>query len=74
MTLNRYYYKLRQPAPGCQPKAGLVSTMSLDECPYVHSVGCHAWGVCWYDRELSDEEMEAYDLVPVPCTDSVFLL
>lgn len=73
MTVKRYYYRLRPPGPGCQPKAGLVAVTAFGTCRYIESVGCKAWGVCEYDRELSNEEIEAFELVPVPDNDSPYL-
>lgn len=61
MGRYRYYYLLRPPGPGCQPK---VSTeLHAYDCKiYDEKAGREVWGWVEYDRELSDAEIDAYDL------------
>lgn len=53
-----YYFRLRPPSPGCQPKQGLIKTDS-NEIQYNDR---KYWGYAVYDRELSDSELYQYDL------------
>ena len=54
----RYYFKLRCPAPGCQPKNGLIETSDKD----IEIRGYKFYGYADYDRILTDEEMSQYDI------------
>ena len=53
-----YYYRLRPPAPGCQPKNGMLE---MNGEKIVHN-DREYWGSCTYDRELTDKELYEYDL------------
>ena len=53
-----YYYRLRPPSPGCQPKQGLLE---MNGEKILHN-DREYWGSCIYDRELSDKELYEYDL------------
>ena len=53
-----YYFKLREPGPGCQPSAGLIS---------VHPGRIEFEGYSWhgyavYDRTLEDDEITRFDI------------
>lgn len=61
MTRYRYYYLLRPPGPGCQPK-GSAELHGYDCKTYEPKVGREVWGWVEYSYELSDSEIEAYDL------------
>lgn len=53
--MYKYGYRLRPPSPGAQPK-GHIGFWDF---------GCKRgehWGYVYYDRELSPEEVCAYDL------------
>jgi len=60
MTDNKYiyYYRLRPPAPGCQPSKGLLE-MTSDEIQHNNRT---YWGSCIYDHELTDSQLYDYDL------------
>lgn len=53
-----YYYRLRQPGIGCQPKNGLIeidyNSVNIGNREY--------WGSVTYNRPLTDEEIYSYDL------------
>lgn len=53
-----YYYRLRPPSPGCQPKKGLLKTSN----DAITRHNREYWGYAEYDRELSDKELFDYDL------------
>lgn len=62
-----YYMTQRPPAPGAMPKVGLMNILYLnDDCGrvYVPEIGCDAWAKLQYTRELMDEEVAAYELIP----------
>ena len=60
--MKRYLFLLRPPTPGAMPKNGLKE-IGFDEgfAPSGH----HYWGWAEYDRELSEEDVEYYDLEAV---------
>ncbi len=53
-----YYCRLRPPAPGCQPKRGLIeidyNSITANNREY--------WGSITYNRPLTENEMYNYDL------------
>ena len=53
-----YYYRLRPPSPGCQPKNGLLE---MNSEKVIHNDRTY-WGSCTYDRELTKSELYDYDL------------
>ena len=59
----RYCCPSRPPAPGCVPKEGLVG-VNWGEGYYVPAAHM-TWGYVVYDRMLSDEELDQYELIPV---------
>lgn len=59
----RYYLTQRPPAPGAIP-AGARAVADYDEPAYIHSIGKTVHGWAEYDRELTDREIEDYELVP----------
>ena len=61
-----YYSTLRPVSIGTYPKKGMVDFENFDKRRYVSAIGREAWGILYYDRELTREEMENYDLVPHP--------
>ena len=61
-----YYLTQRPPAPGAQPKRGLIKCFDYNNRLYVEAIGRNAWGSAVYDRPLTDEEIDDYELVPMP--------
>ena len=57
----RYYLTQRPPSPGCQPSCGLVNVDFTTSKLNGHMV----WGTVTYDRKLSQQEIEAYELTEV---------
>lgn len=53
-----YYFRLRPPGIGCQPKKGLVK-IDFNE---VIKNNRKYWGSATYDRKLSSDELFNYDL------------
>lgn len=53
-----YGTRLRPPDIGCVPKDGLQSVMFTE----FEDSGRHYWGKAFYNRKLTDEETEHYDL------------
>ena len=53
-----YGTRLRPPDIGCVPRRGLME-VSFGEFT---SGGCHYWGKALYDRKLTEEEQEHYDM------------
>ena len=53
-----YGTRLRPPDIWCVPKKGLKSVNSNE----FESNGRHYWGNAVYDRELTEEELEEYDM------------
>ncbi len=55
----RYAFLMRPPMPGAMPREGLL------ECKEIRGTapsGHHAWGWADYDRQLSPEEIQNYEL------------
>lgn len=61
-----YYTTQRPPAPGAQPKRGLLKFFVYEDRLYVEAIGRFAWGSVVYDRPLTAEEIDDYELVPMP--------
>lgn len=59
----RYYSTERPISIGTYPKAGAVEIVNFDERTEVERLGIAVWGYIDYDRELSDAEIEDYELV-----------
>ena len=59
----RYYSKLRPVSIGTYPAGMVLGTHNYYSRRYVEDAGCEVWGYIDYDRELSKEECEHYDLV-----------
>ena len=57
-----YYMILRPVGIGCQPK-GFVSYEDYGRRKYVPEIDHEAWGTVTYNRELSEEEIKAYDMM-----------
>lgn len=61
--MHRYYYLLRPPGPMCQPRGFSAFEDFPEGRRHVHEIGREAWGWVDYDRELSEDEQAAYDLI-----------
>jgi len=60
----RYYCRMRPPAPGAIPAEGIVHIGCYDRRVIVHDLP--AWGYVEYDRPLSEDEIEDYELFSTP--------
>ena len=57
-----YWCTQRPPAPGAIPK-GAIDIEYTER--YMEDLGGHmvyVWGIVWYDRELTDKEINDYEL------------
>lgn len=64
--MKMYFSTLRPVGPGTFPKEGMVDFENYSKRLYVPAINRAAWGALYYNRELTQEEMESYDLVPLP--------
>jgi len=64
MKVYRYYCQYRPPMPGAIPRDGLVHIGEYDYKQSFNGIG--AWGFAEYDRELSEKEINDYELAPSP--------
>lgn len=64
MEKHVYYMTERPFGPGCQPKEGLVEAEDFDGRKHVEEIGRDAWSRIVYDRELTEQEISQYELVP----------
>ena len=62
--MNRYYSRMRPLCPGTFPTSGAQNILNYEDRMYVEEIGCKAWGYVEYNRELSQEEIDAYELIP----------
>jgi hypothetical protein len=53
-----YYFRLRPPMPGCQPRNGLLET----NAETITHNNRQYWGTATYNRQLTDSELYEYDL------------
>ena len=60
MKVYRYYCRFRPPMPGAIPRQGLVRTFAYDYKQSIGGIG--AWGFAEYDRPLTDQEVDQYEL------------
>lgn len=67
--MNRYYSIHRPVGPGTFPKAGAQEIHNYDDRTYVAEIGREAWGYIEYDRELTEKEMEGYELMKAMTTE-----
>jgi len=63
-TEYKYYSKLRPVSMGTYPKRGLLRFENFDRREYVDEISWWAWGVLYYDRKLTVDEILGYDLEP----------
>ena len=64
MTKYAYYMTQRPFSIGAQPKEGLVEVEDFDSKKYIEDIDRRAWSRIVYDRELTEQEIEQYELVP----------
>ena len=64
MTKYAYYMTQRPFSIGAQPKEGFVEVEDFDGKKHVEEIGRDAWSRIVYDRELTEQEIEQYELVP----------
>lgn len=64
MTKYAYYMTQRPFSIGAQPKEGFVEAEDFDGKKYIEDIDRKAWSRIVYDRELTEQEIEQYDLVP----------
>ena len=60
-----YYTKERPPMPGCIPSDGLLEIECFASRCYVPEAQCKAWGIAYYDRQLTEREINDYELQEV---------
>ena len=60
----RSYSTQRPLVPGGCPRAGVQKVHNYDEKEFCEEIGREAWGYVDYDRELTNEEVEDYELLP----------
>lgn len=58
-----YYTPQRPPAPGTIPKRGLLNAHTFADRSYVEQIGRRVWGMAFYNRKLTREEIEDYELI-----------
>lgn len=68
MKLYRYYTLYRPPMPGAIPKC-TYSIRDYNGRKFVREIGRGAWGHVDCMRQLSEDEIAAYELVPAPEND-----
>lgn len=62
---NHAYYMTQRPfSIGAQPKEGLVEVEDFDSRKHIEEIGRDAWSRIVYDRELTEQEVSQYELVP----------
>jgi hypothetical protein len=59
----KYIYKLRPPAPGCQPKRNLIKTVDFDNKKVYQ--GVNGWGYAIYSEELENPSEWDLELVEI---------
>lgn len=60
----RYYSTQRPLVPGGCPRAGVQDVHNFDEKTFCEEIDREAWGYVDYNRELTKEEVEDYELLP----------
>lgn len=57
----KYYTLRRPPMLGAVPK-GFTSICAFDERTFIPEIGQTAWGYALYDRKLTTEEIDRFEL------------
>lgn len=60
--MHTYYMILRPVGIGSQPK-GFLNYQNYDRRTYIPAINHEAWGEVTYDRQLSAEEIKAFDMI-----------
>lgn len=60
----KYYSTQRPLMPGCCPRAGVQEVVNFNDKKFCDEIGCEAWGFVEYNRELTQDEIDDYELVP----------
>ena len=60
----KYYSTQRPLMPGCCPRAGVQEVVNFDDKKFCKEIGCEAWGFVEYNRELTQDEVDDYELTP----------
>lgn len=58
-----YYLTQRPAGPGCQPRKGLLDIEDIDN-KFVPEINQTAWSKVTYDRQLTQDEITQYELLP----------
>jgi tRNA G10 N-methylase Trm11 len=61
---HKYYLTQRPPSMGTHPK-GTTKVVAFDQRQFVDEIGREAWGYVEYDKELSDKDIDDYELMGV---------
>ena len=70
-TFWAYCMPMRPAGPGCQPCDGLIAVKDLDPGFVLPGMTVSAWSALLYDRQLTDEEIRQYELVPLCSPESL---
>lgn len=60
----KYYSRMRPVSPGTYPRGGVSEIVNFDYKQLCEEIQTEAWGYIEYDRELSQKEVEDYELTP----------
>ena len=60
--MSRYYSRMRPVTPGSYPREGVREIVNFDDKTYCEEIEDEAWGYIEYDRELTEEEAESWEL------------
>lgn len=63
MIATKYYSIMRPVGIGTCPKKGLLDFGNFRQREMIEEIGREAWGYALYDRELTDKELNDYELV-----------
>lgn len=63
-VIMKYYSTQRPLMPGCCPRAGVQEVVNFDDKKFCEEIGCEAWGFVEYNRELTQDEVDDYELTP----------
>ena len=58
----KYYLLYRPPMPGTIPR-GCIEIMDFGKKKFVEEIGREAWGYVIYERELTQKEINDYELM-----------
>jgi hypothetical protein len=61
--MYRYWLTLRPAMPGAIPTKGLERVVNYATRTYEGCIGRNVWGYVEYSRQLSDADVDDYDLI-----------